>query len=137
MALRTLLAREPREIRTKLAVDDAAAFGLRLSEALDERDRHDAEVAAAKKEAAEAAAAARSVITARIDEARDAIRSGSRREQVQVEDWAEHESGIVSTIRTDTSEVIGQRPMTEKEKQVPIDFVGPPPTAPKEGEEKP
>lgn len=127
MSLRTKLAREVRPVKVKLDTVEVAGLGVRLAEAMVERDKLDRDNAAEKKALGDEHSAARSEVTKRIDEARDAIVSGSRSEDVEVEDWADHEAGMVSTIRLDTSEVIGTRPMTEAEKQVPIDFVGPPP----------
>jgi hypothetical protein len=127
VSLRTLLKREVREVRTKLVVDETAVLGVRLAEAMVERDKLDRENARQRRELSDAHSTERAEVTERIEQARDSIISGSRPEQVEVEEWAEHESGTVMVVRVDSGEVVGSRSMTEAEKQVPIGFVGPTP----------
>lgn len=45
------------------------------------------------------------------------LRSGTRSDEVQLEDRANWEDGTVETFRLDTGELIGERDMTPKERQ--------------------
>ena len=127
MSQRTLLKREVREVKVKLDTEGVARFGVQLAEDLDKREAVEKECTAEVKTIKDEAAATVSQLTENINSARRAITTRSRPEQVEVEDWADHVSGIVSTVRVDTSEIVGTRNMTAEERQVPIDYVGPPP----------
>ena len=123
MSQKTLLAREDRELPTKLSQEELVAKGRELAATLDElRAEEDAQSVIRQEAKARA-----TEISGRVDALRGLVLAQEERRTVTVEDWAHHDEGVVRSIRLDTGEEVHSRAMTDEERQMPIDFVGPPP----------
>lgn len=121
MALRTKLAARDHEMMVDLNPEERAENGKQLALALDELDAQQKELDTLKAEMKAQA----NLIHERIGLLRGLVTTGRIRLTVAVVDWADHEKGIVETTRQDTGEVVESRSMTQEERQLPIDMVGP------------
>lgn len=123
MSQKTLLVREDRELLTDLPLEERAARGHELAQLLEDLAVQENEQATARAEAK----TRMQELEARIDAARAIVLSGREKRTVTVEDWAHHDLGLVRSVRGDIDEVYFERAMTDAERQLPLDFVGPPP----------
>lgn len=119
---RKLLDEHLEPLPVPLTNDELLARGQSLVRLRDEERKAESEFDKHKHAHKEAIAA----ISEEREMLEQAIRDKREKRSVRVEGWAEYQKGRYEAIRTDTGEVIGDRPLHPEEMQETIDFDAPP-----------
>ncbi len=111
-----VLARELRDLPVRLTDTDLTAVAHRLADLIDDTEQEEADQASAKASMKEKLAGLKS------EQRRLAsiLRRGIETRRVEVETVADYAAGLARSRRTGTLEELSTRPLTERERQLPL-----------------